>query len=180
MLFISIEKGKKISTPYFLVYGTLRPRMGNWGWSFSKYGSKHLGCTALPGFCKNGGISCEYTGDKEFATVMDLFKVPDEYLKEANEDIDSLEGCSSDNPEFWGYIPAVVTIELDSGEQVQAKFYEAPHGSREYKLSDYVLQSSWTGCKTVQEALERYEALNYNAEYYKNLVNTKKNEPVQS
>jgi gamma-glutamylcyclotransferase (GGCT)/AIG2-like uncharacterized protein YtfP len=159
----NIEIGKNFETDYFLVYGTLRLYGGNWNWSL-KDRSELVATSFLPGFLRTGGISVHWTGNKEDKTVFDLFKALPEHREWLNDRIDSLEGSSGNNPKNWWYIPTAVTIELEDGSQVVAKYYHMPGGDVKYGDDYYIDHGTpWTEKKIefIKDFIQKAEKEGY-------------------
>ena len=147
-----LEINPSFNTAYMLVYGTLRWGLGNWSWCFQGR-TKHIGTFAMKGFLKNKGISCQYTGNPNHETVMDLLEVivePEgtekrkDFFAEVNSDTDGLEGV------YWagagGYKSTAIPMEHE-GRDIIAKFYnynwtseEVAESREDYAENTYV---SW-------------------------------------
>lgn len=181
MRFKSFTRAENFKAQYFLVYGTLRPGLGNWQWSFQHYGN-HVGTFEMKGFRKDDGISCEWTGKSEHTTVMDLFKVPEEFIDTMNIEVDSLEGSTGNDPASWWYVPGVVTFIDENGEEIRAKFYESNPYEKDHLNSDYLIESRYSGVHKFEDAIQLYESLGYTkgVEFYTQKLKEQKDVTVRS
>lgn len=142
-------------TQYYAVYGSLRVGRGNWEWSYQNFGD-HVDTVKVPGFNYTGGLSANYTGNPEHFLVMDIFEVRKDFIDEAHNNIDSLEGI---NPQQWNGRGLVKIDELDNNSRgylsvanviktrygnVLCKMYPSSVDLQGEKRSeDIVLDSAW-------------------------------------
>lgn len=130
--------GCSFMTPYLLVWGTLRKGGGNYNRLLNNENVEHVGSFIFPGFIANGITGC-YTGDSNYGTVVDLFKITNNYL-EINESVDALEGIRLsvknmvNNPD-GGYRQMIVNmIDPESNNAILAKMYYVGESHLDYIL----------------------------------------------